>query len=90
MYFPFLKVDPESLDGLFHIHRQDGLRVSQIGHGAKALGVLVGIQLIPCFEVDQMDLLVLGGREKEVWAEEADGFWGKLVLGVSPQRLCSG
>ena len=52
MYFPFLEVDPESLDGLFHIHSQDGLRLLQVGHGAKTLGVLVGIQLMPCFEVD--------------------------------------
>jgi hypothetical protein len=37
-----------------------------------------------------MELLVFGGREKEVWAEEADRFWGKFVLGVGPQRLCSG
>ena len=61
MYSTFVKVDPESLDGLFHIHRQDGLRLLQVGHGAKTLGVLVGIQLIACLEVDQMELLVLGG-----------------------------
>ena len=62
MYFPFLKVEPKNLDGLLHIHRQDYLRPLHISHGAKALGVLVGIQEIPCLEVDKMELLVFGGR----------------------------
>lgn len=52
--------------------------------------MLVGIDLIPCLKVDKVKLLVFGGREEEVWAEKADGFWRESVLGVGPQRLCSG
>lgn len=52
--------------------------------------MLIGIDLIPCLKVDKVELLVFGGREEEVWAEEADGFWRESVLGVGPKRLCSG
>ena len=90
MYFPFLKVDRKTLYGLFHIGRQDCLRPFQVGHGAETLRVLEGIKLIPCLEVDEVELLVFGGGEEEVGAEEADGLWRESVLGVGPQRLCSG
>jgi hypothetical protein len=90
MYFPFLKVDRKTLNDLFHIGRQDCLRPLQVGHGAETLRVLVGIDLIPCLEVDEVELLVFGGGEEEVLAEEADGLWRESVLGVGPHRLCSG
>jgi hypothetical protein len=90
MYFPFLNVNIKPLYGLFHIGRQDCLRPLQVCHGAETLRVLEGIKLIPCLKVDEVELLVFGGGEEEVGAEEADGLWRESVLGVGPHRLCSG